>query len=96
MAEYKLPTTANCEVLIHLVRECKLTLGACIDVAKTNDDIDQAKNLLTQQCPICFEAYTRNEVSNLSYVSVIGASLMPQTVLPRVSCNYELFSFYLL
>ena len=63
MAQYKLPTTANCNVLFGLVRECGLTLAACLDVAKVNDDIEQAKNLLTQECPTCYVAYTRNEVS---------------------------------
>jgi len=62
MAEYKLPTTSHCEVLIHLVRECNLTLGACLDVAMTNNDIERATNLLTQECPICFCVNTRDEV----------------------------------
>ena len=31
MAEYKLPTTGNCDVLIHLVREFDLTVEACLD-----------------------------------------------------------------
>ena len=62
MAEYKLPTTSHCEVLVHLVRDCNLTLGACLDVAKTNDDIEKATNLLTQECPICFLVNTRDEV----------------------------------
>ena len=70
MAEYKLPTPKNCAVLMHLVRECNLTLGACLDVAMTNDDADTAKRLLTQQCPICCLEYTRNEVCKLINVPV--------------------------
>jgi len=62
MAEYKLPTTNHCEVLVHLVRECKLTLGACLDVAKMYDDVETAKRLLTQECPICIVEYMRDEV----------------------------------
>ena len=62
MAEYKLPAPENCAVLIHLVRDCNLTIGACLDVAKMNDDVETAKRLLTQQCPICCLDYTRNEV----------------------------------
>ena len=65
MAQYKLPTTANCNVLFELVRECGLTLTACIDMAKVNDDIEQAKSLLIQECPVCCLDYTRNEVSML-------------------------------
>ena len=60
MAEYKLPTTSHCEVLVHLVRKCNLTLGACLDVAMTNDDIETAKKLLMQECPICL--WTRDKV----------------------------------
>ena len=63
MAEYKLPTSANCDVLIQLVRDCGLTLGACLDVAKINDDVEEAKHLLSQDCPTCYVSYTRNEVS---------------------------------
>jgi len=62
MAEYKLPTTSHCEVLIHLVRECNLTLGACLDVTMTNDDIETAKKLFIQECSICCLEYTRDEV----------------------------------
>jgi len=62
MAEYKLPSTSHCEVLVHLVRECNLTLGACLDVAMTNDDIETAKKLFVQECPICYIEYTRDEV----------------------------------
>ncbi|XP_065915171.1 E3 ubiquitin-protein ligase RNF31-like [Dysidea avara] len=65
MAEYKLPTTNHCEVLVHLVRECNLTLEACLDVAMTNDDIETAKRLLTQECPICWEQYIRNEMVSM-------------------------------
>jgi len=57
MAEYKLPTTSHCEVLVHL-----LTLGACLDVAMTNDDIETAKKLFIQDCSICFLECTRDEV----------------------------------
>ena len=63
MAEYKLPTAANCNVLIELVRECGLTLGACLDVAKVYNDVEKAKKLLIQECPICSDELTRNEVS---------------------------------
>ena len=63
MAEYKLPTSGNCEVLIHLVRECNLTVGACLDVAKVNDKVETAVQLLTQDCPICICDYMRDQVS---------------------------------
>lgn len=70
MAEYKLPTSANCDVLIHLVRECGLTLGACIEVARVNESTEKAKHLLIQECPICCDKFTRNEVSML-YLSLL-------------------------
>ena len=63
MAEYKLPTIGNCNVLIHLVRQCGLTVGACLDVAVMNDKVETAVKLLTQECPICCEGYMRDEVS---------------------------------
>ena len=63
MAEYKLPTTGNCDVLIHLVREYDSTVGACLDVAKTNDKVETAVKLLPQHCPICCDQYIRDEVS---------------------------------
>ena len=71
MAEYKLPTFANCDVLIQLVRECNLTIGACLDVAKMNENAEQAKKLLTQECPICCGDYMRNEVSILTLYTVL-------------------------
>ena len=63
MAEYKLPTTSHCEVLVNLVREYSLTLGACLDVAMITGDIGTAKKLYTQDCPICFEEYTLDKVT---------------------------------
>ena len=63
MAEYKLPTTGNCDVLIHLVRQLDLTVGACLDVAMVNDKVKTAMKLLTQECPICCDDYIRDEVS---------------------------------
>ena len=63
MAEYKLPTIGNCDVLIHLVRQFNLTMGACLDVAMMNDKVETAVKLLTQECPICCEEYIRDEVS---------------------------------
>ena len=63
MAEYKLPTAVNCDVLIHLVRECNLTVGACLDVAMMNDNVEAAVQLLKQECPICYVEYMRDEVS---------------------------------
>ena len=63
MAEYKLPTSGHCDVLIHLVREYDLTVGACLDVAKMNDKIETAVQLLRQECPICFAEHMRDEVS---------------------------------
>ncbi|XP_065915142.1 uncharacterized protein [Dysidea avara] len=65
MAEYELPTTNHCEVLIHLVRECNLSLGVCLDVARTNDDIETARNLLTRECPICIVEYFTDEMVNM-------------------------------
>ena len=63
MAEYKLPAAINCNVLIELVRTHGLTLGACLDVAKVNANTEDAKKLLIQECPICNDNFTRNEVS---------------------------------
>ena len=63
MAEYKLPTTGNCDVLIHLVREYDSTVGACLDVAMMNDKVETAVKLLSQECLMCCEEYTRDEVS---------------------------------
>ena len=63
MAKYKLPASGNCDVLIHLVRECSLTVGACLDVAMMNDEVEAALMLLRQECPICYEKYMRDEVS---------------------------------
>ena len=64
MAEYKLPTAGNCDVLIYLVREYGLTVEACLDVAMINDEIETAvKFLLAQECPVCYVEYTRDEVS---------------------------------
>jgi len=62
MAEYKMPSTSHCEVLVHLVRELNLTLGACLDMAKTTDNVETAKRLLTQDCPICDDQLMRDEV----------------------------------
>ena len=62
MAEYKLPTSGNCDVLIHLVRQYDLTLGACLDVTMMNDEVEAAVQLLTQECPICTLEYMRDEV----------------------------------
>lgn len=89
MAQYKLPTTANCNVLFELVRESGLTLAACIDVAKVNDDIEQAKHLLTQECPLCFEAFTRNEVSMLLMLActVTIARKLSQTIFQELVLN---------
>ena len=63
MAVYKLPTTGNSDVLIHLVREFDLTVGACLDVAMMNDNVETAVKLVNQECPICTEEYMRDEVS---------------------------------
>ena len=63
MAEYKLPTCGNCDVLIHLVRQFDLTVGACLDVAMMNDKVEAAMQVLRQECPICCEDYMRDEVS---------------------------------
>ena len=62
MAEYKLPASGNCDVLIHLVRQYDLTIGACLDVAMMNDEVEAAVQLLTQECPLCCEEYMRDEV----------------------------------
>ena len=62
MAEYKLPTSGNCDVLIHLVRQLDLTVGACLDVAMMNDKVEAAVQLLTQECPICTLEYMRDKV----------------------------------
>ena len=62
MAEYKLPTTGNCDVLIHLVRQFDLTVGACLGVSMVNDKVETAVKLLTQECSTCFEEYIRDEV----------------------------------
>ena len=61
MIEYELPTTGNCDVLIHLVRGFGLALGPCLDVAMMNDKVDM--KLLTQECPLCYVEYMRDEVS---------------------------------
>ena len=63
MAEYKLPASGNCQVLIHLVRNYNLTVGACLDVAMMNDNVEAAAQLLTQVCEICYDQYIRDEVS---------------------------------
>ena len=65
MAKYQLPNVGNCDVLIHLVREFDMSVGACLHVAMTNDEIKTAVKLLTQECPICFVVYVteRDEVS---------------------------------
>ena len=62
MAEYKLPASGNCDVLIHLVRKYDLTLGACLDVAMMNDKVEVAVQLLIQECPTCCLEYMRDEV----------------------------------
>lgn len=68
MAEYKLPSYHNCRVVFHLVREDKQTLAACVDVAKTNGDVETARLLLFQECQICYAKYKRDDVSfMLSY-----------------------------
>ena len=64
MAEYKLPTLGNCDVLIYLVREYDLKIGACLDVVMMNDKVEAAVQLLTQECPICCEEYMRDEVAS--------------------------------
>ena len=63
MAEYKLPTAGNCDVLIYLVREYGQTMEACLDVAMIIDEIEIVKFLLAQKCPVCYVEYTRDEVS---------------------------------
>ena len=63
MTEYELPTTGNCDVLIHLVREVGLTVGACLDVAMMNNKVETVVKPLTQECPTCFEEYMRDEVN---------------------------------
>lgn len=63
MIVYNLPSLKNSRVLIALVRECGLTVGACLDVAMTYDEVEMAMQLLTQECPACFEKYMRNEAS---------------------------------
>ena len=63
MAEYELPAFGNCRVLIHLVRQFDLTVGACLDVAMMNDKVETAVPLLRQECLICCEEYMRDEVS---------------------------------
>ena len=63
MAEYKLPTWGNCNVLIHLVRELDLPVGACLDMAMRIDKVETAVKLLTQECPVCCLEYIRDEVS---------------------------------
>ena len=63
MAEYKLPTCGNCDVLIHLVRQFDLTVGACLDVAMMNDNFETAVQLLREECPICFIEFMKDEVS---------------------------------
>ena len=68
--EYKIPTPANCSVLIQLVRECSLTIAACLDVAKENDDFEEAKKILTQKCPICCDDFMRSEVSIFTCVTL--------------------------
>ena len=65
MAEYKLPTIGNCDVLIHLVRQFDLSVEACLDVAVMNDKVETAVKLLTQECPICCGEYMRDKVSKL-------------------------------
>ena len=63
MAEYKLPTIGNCDVLIHLVRKFGLTVGACLDVAMMVDNVGTAMKLTTQECPVCIVEYTIDKVS---------------------------------
>ena len=63
MSEYKLPTTGNCDVLIHLVRQFNFTVGASLHVAMMNDEVETAVKLLTQECPICCDERMRDEVS---------------------------------
>ena len=63
MAEYKLPTCENCDVLIHLVRQFNLTVEACLDVAMMIDEVETAVQLLRQECPICYVEYMGDEVS---------------------------------
>ena len=59
MAVYHLPTTRNSEVLIQLVKEHAIPLGACVDVAMNNDNLDAA----TFECKICCERYLPNKVN---------------------------------
>ena len=49
-------------MLIHLVRQLDLTVGACLDVAMMNDKVEAAVQLLTQECPMCTLEYMRYEV----------------------------------
>ena len=63
MAVYKLPTYGNSDVLIHLVKQFDLTVGACLDVAMMNDKVEPAVQVLRQECLICYEEYMRDEVS---------------------------------
>ena len=60
MAVYHLPTTRNSEVLVQLVREHELSVGACVDVAMNNDNIQS----LTFECMVCFESHGPNKVSS--------------------------------
>ena len=69
MVQYKLPTVANCNVLVYLLRECKLPLEICLDVAKMNDDIQKAESLLTQECLICCDLYLINKVSKIKHMT---------------------------
>jgi len=86
MAEYKLPTTGNCDVLIHLVRECNLTVGTCLDVAKVNDNVETAMKLLTQDCPICICDYMRDEVSCKIYSDILTIIFMQ--MINMIHCNH--------
>ena len=63
MAEYKLPTIGNCDVLIYLVRKFSLTVGACLDVAMMVDKVGTAIKLLTQECSVCLVECTIDKVS---------------------------------
>ena len=63
MAVYHLPTTKNSEVLIQLVKEHSLPLGACVDMAMNNDNLIDAATLIFE-CKICCDSCLPNEVSN--------------------------------
>ena len=58
MAVYHLPTSRNSEVLVQLVREHELSVGACVDMAMDNDNIQS----LIIECMVCYESHGINKV----------------------------------